>query len=280
MYTNTGYLNYKDIDLEDLNSPLIVESSGVYRLVKRPHMTTIRSAGRRDYQLLYIASGKAYFSFDGNMQDIASGNMVLYRPHIPQHYVYYASDQTEVYWVHFTGSEVEALLEDAGFSDTNVIHTGISPSYQQLFLQLIRELQVRRPRFQELLSLTLRQILVLIRRHSEEDSHKNGRIQKEVEHAIHFFNENYSQSINIALYAQSLHMSTSWFIRSFRQSVGMPPMQYITSIRIAEAKRLLESTDYNITEIAAITGYENPLYFSRIFKKQTGASPAQYRKTL
>jgi AraC-like DNA-binding protein len=79
-------------------------------------------------------------------------------------------------------------------------------------------------------------------------------------------------------YAKMLHMSTCWFIRSFKQYAGMPPGKYITSIRINKAKELLESTDYTVGEVGTIIGYDNPLYFSRIFKKQTGLCPAEYRK--
>ena len=101
-----------------------------------------------------------------------------------------------------------------------------------------------------------------------------------MEHAVHFFHENFSADIDISDYAASLHMSTCWFIRSFKQYVGIPPLQYLTSIRINKAKELLESTDCPVSEIGSIIGYENPLYFSRIFKKQTGLSPAAYRKVL
>ena len=62
--------------------------------------------------------------------------------------------------------------------------------------------------------------------------------------------------------------------------MGVPPCKYLTSIRINKAKELLESTDCPVSEIGSIIGYENPLYFSRIFKKQTGLSPAAYRKVL
>jgi len=55
-------------------------------------------------------------------------------------------------------------------------------------------------------------------------------------------------------------------------------MQYILTARIANAQSLLESSDYTVSEIASIVGYNNPLYFSRIFKKQTGLSPMDYRK--
>ena len=46
------------------------------------------------------------------------------------------------------------------------------------------------------------------------------------------------------------------------------------------AVSLLETTDYNVAEISAIIGYDNPLYFSRIFKKQRGVSPKDYRKMM
>lgn len=49
-------------------------------------------------------------------------------------------------------------------------------------------------------------------------------------------------------------------------------MQYILTIRMNNAASLLESTDYSMAEISAIVGYDNPLYFSRLFKKQKGVS--------
>ena len=58
------------------------------------------------------------------------------------------------------------------------------------------------------------------------------------------------------------------------------PLQYILSIRIYNAEALLKSNQYNVTEISSIVGYENPLYFSRIFKKVKGVSPSEYRKSI
>ena len=57
-------------------------------------------------------------------------------------------------------------------------------------------------------------------------------------------------------------------------------MQYILSKRIYNAEILLQDSTYNITEISEIVGYENPLYFSRIFKKVKGLSPSEYRKSI
>ena len=73
-------------------------------------------------------------------------------------------------------------------------------------------------------------------------------------------------------------MSTSWFNRSFRSEAGTSPMQYILEIRIRNAQILLETTDYSIADIAGVIGYDNPMYFSRLFRKAKGMSPAKYRK--
>ena len=73
-------------------------------------------------------------------------------------------------------------------------------------------------------------------------------------------------------------MSVSWFIRSFKQYTHTTPMQYLVARRVNNAQMLLETTNYSITTIASIVGYDNPLYFSRIFHRQKGVSPSEYRK--
>ena len=60
----------------------------------------------------------------------------------------------------------------------------------------------------------------------------------------------------------------------------MSPKQYILNIRMNNAQNLLESTDYTVAEIAAIVGYDNALYFSRIYHKQKGQAPSDYRKKM
>ena len=58
----------------------------------------------------------------------------------------------------------------------------------------------------------------------------------------------------------------------------MTPLQYVINLRISNAQMLLETSDYTISQIAESVGYENALYFSRLFHKQTGISPKEYRK--
>ncbi len=278
MYSNTGYLNDEDIELEDKNHPLTVCSCGIYRLIHQAAMTTIRPKGRTDYQLLYITAGKAFFLLGETEKELSAGHMILYRPGESQHYYYYVEDKPEVYWIHFSGCDVSDILDKIGFFNTQILFCGISFQYLELFRQMILELQLKRPCFEELLCHYLHQLFTEIHRGQLEISTESCRYQKEMEATVHYFNEFFTKDISIEGYAKSLHMSVSWFIRSFRQYMGMPPMQYITSIRINKAKELLKNTDYSIQEISGLVGYENPLYFSRMFRKQTGISPSAYRK--
>ena len=64
----------------------------------------------------------------------------------------------------------------------------------------------------------------------------------------------------------------------FKEELGMTPLAYQQTLRIKDAMSALISSRQNVTEIAEQTGYKDPLYFSRVFKKLVGLSPSEYRK--
>ncbi|MCI5668838.1 MAG: helix-turn-helix domain-containing protein [Oscillospiraceae bacterium] len=279
MYTNVAYLHNSLADIADDSRSLIVRSCGYYRIINRQEFHTDRPSGRKDYQLLYIAKGKGYFTIGGKLRILGEGSMILYRPDEPQHYYYRAADRTEVFWVHFTGRDAGELLRYYELPESeNVFSVGTSPDIQWLYRQMIQELQLCRQNYEELLSLILRHIFIVANRCLTEGS--RGAAPGEIERATHYFNENYRARINIEEYAAQRHMSACWFIRSFRETVKQTPMQYILSLRMSNAQSLLEATDCNITEIAAAVGYDDPLYFSRLFRRHTGFSPTEYRKRM
>lgn len=141
MYINSGYLNNSKAAIEDTSRPLIVTSCGNYRLKTVEKFQTWRPKGRLDYQLLYVASGKTHFYFNGIEQIVAADHMVLLQPGQQQRYAYFLGEKPEVYWVHFTGGDVKSILEkyDIPMEDP-VFYAGVSPTYAHIFQEIIKEL--------------------------------------------------------------------------------------------------------------------------------------------
>ena len=278
---NVAYIDAENPNVEDLSVPIKINNCGYYRVHTGPVIETYHPEGRNDYQLLYIAAGKGHFYFKGSKTAtiVEKGNMVLFRPGEEQVYYYYAEDKTEVYWVHFTGWKVEQYLDSYDLpKKENVFFTGVSPDYPWIYNQMIRELQLRRANYEDVNKLFIHHIFLTINRYIKEGKQTKHETISDIERAVHYFNENYSKPITIEQYAQEHLMSVNWFIHSFKEVMHVPPMQYIVSLRIAAAKGYLESSNKNITEISNIVGYENALYFSRLFKKYTGMTPSEYKK--
>ena len=284
MYLNCGYMHNSAIDFKDKSKPLIVGSCGTYRLLTTPKLPTYLPRGRLDYQLIYISAGQVYFHFDNKENEtvIKAGNMVLFRPKEFQKYEYYGIDKTEVYWVHFTGSDVKNILRNYGIKDDlHYFFVGTSLEYERIYKKMISELQRCQDNYEEMLSILMRQLLICIHRELQKERKISDiYLDNEMDMATQYFTDNYSSDISIEEYASSRGMSISWFIRNFKKFTGITPMHFIVATRISNAQLLLETTKYSISEISRIVGYDNPLYFSRLFHKVKGFAPSEYRKSI
>lgn len=281
LYVNSGYLFNSRVPFREKKLPLRILSAGTYKLYSVPRLPTLRPRGRVDWQIIYIAAGKGHFILDGKEVIVPAGSMVLFQPKQVQDYFYLGKDKTQVWFVHFTGREVRNILRHYEIpTDGYILHTGISREYEDLFRRMRDELVRCSWGYEEMLTYLFRELLMTMHRRMTENAPRvSGFIQDEIDRARAFFDEHYNEEISIEQYAVSRNMSTSWFNRSFRSAVGTSPMQYILDVRIRNAQTLLETTDYSVTSIAALVGYENPMYFSRLFRKAKGLSPSKYRKT-
>ncbi len=279
MYINRAYLGKQHEDIVNHATPLSVTAVGNFRVHSKKMHKTVRENGRDDYQLIYVAKGKLHLCMDGKEHTIQKGNMILFRPGEPQIYTLYAKDKPETYWVHFTGNNVDRILEYYTITPSiHVIFTGLSRNYKWLFRQMIEELQLKRTSFAEMNTLQLRQLLLYVSRNINEEMPVSAELLDEIEQAMHYFNKNFYRQIVIEDYAKEHHMTPWWFIQNFKKIAQVTPTQYIVSLRIHNAMNLLDSTNYSIAKIANSVGYDNALYFSRLFSKHVGCSPREYRK--
>lgn len=279
MYSNTGYYNEQRVEEMHSETDFFVHCSGHYRLVEREHFVTERKSGTASYQLLYIADGSACFQIQGTFETVTKGHCVLYRPFEPQYYEYRLADHADVYWVHFSCKENHRLLAQAGMDVRAVHKVGVHADYTRLFERMILELQLKKEYFAESNMVRLQEMLWMMARNQERDTKSDVyTYYPQVEAAIRKFHQCPEANFTIKEYARENNLNYSRFIDSFTKITGLAPRQYIINIRISKAKDLLGNEAFSVGDVSQLVGYENALYFSRVFHKQVGMPPSEYRR--
>lgn len=275
----SGYYKNDDHALIHTQYDIAINSCGRYELIHQNTFKTYRPNGRADFQLLYIARGKGYFTLDSKEHVVAEGNMVLYLPGMEQTYRYSNTDLPIIYWIHFSGFGVLDFLIDNNFDHGFIFFLGLHTELTLIFDKMISELNLARTHFFKICNLYVKELITLSARYLLESSGTRYKKDDMLEEAIKYFNENSNLEISIKDYADQHNMSCCWFIRHFKSYTGTTPAHYITNIRISKAKSLLNNGALSINQIASIVGYDNALYFSRIFKKYVGVSPKHFTNT-
>ncbi len=106
----------------------------------------------------------------------------------------------------------------------------------------------------------------------------NDDVAEKLSAVVEYVNMHLSEEITLETLASLVHFHPNYFIRFFKQNLGVSPMQYVSKARIDHAKVLLKTTDEKIADIASLTGFHDLFYFSQRFKEQTGFSPTDFRK--
>jgi two-component system response regulator YesN len=101
-----------------------------------------------------------------------------------------------------------------------------------------------------------------------------------VQKAQKYMRENYMKEISLDDVSKEVNVSPYYFSKLFKEEVGENFIEYLTKIRIGKAKEMLAKGSESVKEIGLASGYADSNYFSRIFKKQTGMTPSEYRDHL
>ncbi|HBY71774.1 MAG TPA: hypothetical protein DEG06_05970, partial [Lachnospiraceae bacterium] len=144
-------------------------------------------------------------------------------------------------------------------------------SYQKRIYEIIANSKIQQELFDDI-CLVLEEIVVQYTDTAMDTQQLYTDIKKYIE-------VNYRSPITVETIAENFHFSTSYISRIFRKYHGIPPFQYLLSLRMEEAKQLImNNDDLNISLIAEMVGYSDPHYFSRIFRKTTGMSPSEFKR--
>lgn len=154
-------------------------------------------------------------------------------------------------------------------ADSKDVAAEISSRYDLL------SLAGRRDTFRDAMTEMLRTAII-----DSRDTQPNVKHRHIISRAMEYIAANYCDpNISLQTVAEKVNISAAHFSTVFSQATGTTFINYLTELRIQRAKELLTGTDQKLAAIAMDIGYNEPNYFSHVFRKQTGMTPKDYRNT-
>ncbi|MBA4493829.1 helix-turn-helix domain-containing protein [Paenactinomyces guangxiensis] len=149
---------------------------------------------------------------------------------------------------------------------------------------IIQQFQRKEPVFELTIKAHLLMLVSeIIKNTRSEDKPKNPHDSvkiNRIKQVLQYIEQHYSEKISIRELARIIQMSEGHFSRFFKSVVRMTPVEYMNTLRINRAAKLLRETDRRIIDISMDVGFDNPSYFIKIFKQQKKCTPSQFRKSV
>ena len=234
------------------------------------------------HELYYLAKGATKYLIDDEIYPVQTGNIVF----IPKGH-YHMTDNGEY-------KNIERYLlsfDDNLFdSDTRVILDELSEHRLiSISVNHIEEVESLFDRFKHYVGMdgelgdAVRKIhalaiLSFICRHKKEVTPEVSDTDRIAHQVSEYISANYCEELSLSVLSRKFSISESHLSRKFKEVVGIGLNEYITFVRIINAERLLREGKHSITEVATECGFNDPNYFSTVFKKLKGVTPLKFAK--
>lgn len=234
---------------------------------------------RQNPLLHFITKGKGLFSMGGHIYQLHACQGFFIPPNTPVYYQAASDEPWEYFWIGIDGEGAEQYLSHLGLT----FHAPIFEFTQEkVFTDLLEQmLSISPDSFEN--RLKLQGLLFLFLSHAATYcSPISGNTAQgtggHVERAIAFIQENYQHPITIESIAEHVSLNRSYLSALFHKQLGQTIQHYLMNYRISRAAELLVLTEDSVQSIAYSCGYNDPLTFSKAFKRQKGLPPLAYRQ--
>lgn len=235
----------------------------------------------RDHFLIhYILSGKGTFEVGGKIYHLGKGQGFFIPPGIITFYKADIEDPWEYIWVAFHGLNVENYLKRACLTAENPIFTYDTDSaIADVMTKMVETRNLRKCTDLMLTSLLYQFISILIATFESDVPKVGGESRKEfyVRKVLEYIQKNYSTNMTIEELANYIGLDRKYMSSVFKDVLKTTPQLYLINFRMNKACELLTGTELSIGDIARSVGYEDPLLFSRMFRRIKKVSPRQFR---
>lgn len=239
-------------------------------------------AVRDHYLIHYILSGKGNFQVGDNIYTLEKGQGFLIFPNVISKYVADIHEPWSYSWVGFHGIKAESYLRQANLTSANPVFSYTQDNVLKDYLsQMILTKDMIKGRDIKLLGLLYSFLsrLIEVSDGSNMDENEN-RKELYIKKIIEFIEMNYSRDISVSEMSHYIGLDRSYLYSIFKSYLNVSPQEFLINLRIDKACDLMKNNLLNIGDISRSVGYEDPLLFSKIFKKIKGSSPKEFRKTI
>lgn len=265
----------KVISRNALSGQLYATAIGYYPLAS--HHDRERVAGSGEHILIYCVDGKGWVELNGLRHNIEQNMFYIIPPKTPHHYGSSAREPWSIYWVHFKGNQAPLLYERyTQLPAQNGLHIAYAEERLTQFNCLMDLLEAD-PGTMAIEQAYIK-LLGLLGSFIYPDSSTHNTETDAITQSVNFMKQQVKGTYPISHFAALANYSVSRYSELFRQRTGYAPMQYFIHLKVHKACQYLCFTKMNIKQICNEVGFDDPYYFSRIFKKTVGHSPLEYRK--
>ncbi len=230
------------------------------------------------YEIYYLAKGNVRYFIDEEIYDLEEGDVVLIPPHVIHKTATLMNKSAERILIAFTNEFIMYPQNDRIFSCFDISYFKVPP-VKELIRKAEKEYFNKDRYSEDLIAGYIREILVTLERTVERKPYKENSLNCSIiQQAVHYISENYHSELSLSMLSSEFALSESHFSRQFKMHTGFGVNEYIVTVRVKNAERMLLTTNLPVTQIAQNCGFNSSSYFAAVFKKIRGKSPISVRK--
>lgn len=234
-------------------------------------------------EVIFITDGKGTVTIEDVDYDVKRGDLLVYNAEVMHFEKSSIEDPMEILFVAYDNLEITDLPPNWLLPPSYGYVFASGEMYEifyRYFSTLVREFDRKERFYMEISQNISRTLLMYIFRLINKTENAAGLLDsgKTMETALRYIDENFREEITLDKLSEVCFTNKFYLSHLFTRVQGVSVGKYILDKRIKEAKRMLENKENSVALIAVSVGFNDPSYFCRVFKKETGLTPLAYRK--
>lgn len=234
-----------------------------------------RTLGSDQYILLYCMGGRGVVEVEDERFELNPSDALCIPRRRPHRYYADSEAPWSLLWVHFRGDDARHFPVDR----PGLVHMNSAAADQRvmaLFTLIFRTLE-RNYTLGNFIYLSQALSLILSEIYYREKADESPVRRRALTRAVRYMYGHLNEPLALEDLSRAMQVSRSYLNMIFRQETGHAPMDFFIELKMQEACRMLEDPRMRVGEVAAALGYDDPYYFSRVFRKHMKVSPRAYR---